>query len=375
VSNARQLRALLVYSRVGGGHLSAARALSDELQATRHVSTRLVDAYVECGGFPLPLFPAAYARLARRHPRLWSLLYHGSDSRFAPQQTLRPFLRRGFARLLADERPDVVISVLPMINGLLGEAGFRVGARSEVVLTDWSSVHRSWVARGVQHYTVPTESARLDLIRYGAPADGVDVVGIPVRRAFGEPMDRQRVRQHRLAELGLDPTRFTILAMVGAEGSPRAFNNVRQVAQLQRDAQLVVICGRNEELRERVAAMQARLPIRAVGFVEHVSDLMKTADVLLTKAGGLTLAEAFCSGVPVVVHDILPGQESGNVRHARQQGAVEVACTSGQLVRLVNELMDQPERRVELAARGARLARPHAARDIAANVLRRLETG
>ena len=173
-------RVVVVYSRVGGGHLSAARALAAELEATGEATTKIVDAYVECGRFPLTLFPAAYARLARHHPRLWSMVYHGSQG-LDPKRILGPFLRRGFRRLMTAERPDLVVSVLPGINGLLAEAADYVDARLEVVLTDWHSVHQFWVAAGVSHYTTPTESARQDCIRFGAQASAIDVLGIPVR--------------------------------------------------------------------------------------------------------------------------------------------------------------------------------------------------
>ncbi len=146
--NDAQKRVLVVYSRVGGGHLSAARALAAELESSGKATTRLVDAYLECGRFPATLIPTAYARLARAHPRLWSMVYHGSTS-FNPQWVLGPFLKGGFGREIAEFGPDVVVSVLPAINGLLARAANYTGARLEVVLTDWHSVHRFWVARAM----------------------------------------------------------------------------------------------------------------------------------------------------------------------------------------------------------------------------------
>jgi UDP-N-acetylglucosamine:LPS N-acetylglucosamine transferase len=366
-------RVVVVYSRVGGGHLSAARALAEELGSTGQATATIADAYVECGQFPLSLFPAAYARLARHHPRLWSMVYHGSQG-LDPKRSLGPFLRRGFRRLMAEARPDLVVSVLPGVNGLLAEAADAFDARLEVVLTDWHSVHRFWVAAGVSYYTTPTESARQDCIRFGAPESATTVVGIPVRRAFDPDagQDRATVRARCLTELGLDPRRFTVLAMVGAEGSPRALKNVARLAQLDRDLQLLVICGRNAELRRHVEQLQARTPLLAVGFVENVAELMRAADVLVTKAGGLTLAEAFCCAVPIVVHDVLAGQEAGNLEHVLRCQAVEYAPNAAELSRLVAELYDDPRRRAELAARGARLARPAAARQIARELLARL---
>jgi len=351
-----------VHSRVGGGHLSAARALAAELEVSGRCTARLVDAYVECGRWPVTRFPTLYASLARQHPLLWSLLYSTTSRQLNPSWIMGPFLRRGLRHRLRRERPDVVVSALPVVNGLLAGAAARVGARLEVVLTDWHSVHPFWQAHGVDHYTTPTESARADCIRFGAPPESIDVVGIPIRREFAAPRPPTRRRD-----------RFTILSMVGAEGSPRALRNIAALASSDLDGRLIVVCGRNDELRQQVERLSARMPLRALGFVEDIATLMRSVDVLVTKAGGLTLAEAFCCGVPVVIHDVLAGQEAGNLEYVLAHGAVEYALTPAMLVRTIRELASDPARRARLVQRGSALARPDAARQIAANVLRWLE--
>jgi UDP-N-acetylglucosamine:LPS N-acetylglucosamine transferase len=363
-----------MYSRVGGGHLSAARALVAALEDTGRCTARPVDVYVDSGRFPVTRFPTIYAHLARSHPHLWSLIYHGSGSsrKLNPSWVVGPFLRHGVAKLMHTEQPDVVIGVLPAINEVLAAASARVDATLEVVLTDWNDVHPFWVAPGVSHYTAPTEAARADCLRYGAAPDAVDVVGIPVRRQFAIEPTETPDRMRELGGIGLDPNRFTILAMVGAEGSPLALRNVAELARSDIDAQLVVVCGRSRKLRARIQALPARMPVRALGFVETISSLMRCSDLLVTKAGGLTLAEAFCCGVPVVIHDVLPGQEAGNLEYMLKHGAAAYASTPSELVETIAELASDAAGRLELGACGARLARPNAARDIAAKVLSRL---
>ena len=369
-------RVLVVYSRVGGGHLSAARAIAHELERSEGCSVSLVDAYVECGRFPVTLFPAAYARLARHHPALWSTIYAVSARSVEPDLVLGPFLRAGFSRVLHERRPDVVISVLPGVNGLLAQAARWSGTRVEVVLTDWHSVHRFWQARGVHHYTAPTDSARIDCIRFGARPEAVDVVGVPIRREFGQPARSDRA--HLLAQIGLEPDRSTVLAMVGAEGSPRARRNIARLACLApniQNVQLLLVCGHNQELRREVQRLPATVPVSALGFVDNVAELMQAADVVVTKAGGLTLAEAFACHAPVVVHDLLPGQEAGNLEYVLRAGAALYAPDPEALTRIVSDLCGDPALRTGLADRGARLARPDAARQIARNVVARLEGG
>jgi processive 1,2-diacylglycerol beta-glucosyltransferase len=136
---------------------------------------------------------------------------------------------------------------------------------------------------------------------------------------------------------------------------------------------MVVSCGRNERLREQVARLPARMRLRAIGFVDGVADLMRSADLLVTKAGGLTLAEAFCCGVPVVVYDILPGQEAGNLDFVLAQQAVLYAPSPAHLPSIVADLHADPERRARLAEQGRRLAQPLAAERIARGLLDRLD--
>jgi processive 1,2-diacylglycerol beta-glucosyltransferase len=294
-----------------------------------------------------------YALLASRYPRLWSFVYATTSRRGNPDLVLAPFVRDGFIHLMRREHPDVVVSVLPAINGLLAQ----VAPRLEVVLTDWADVHRFWAAPGVAYYTAPSDVARNDLVGFGALSDAIDVVGIPVRREFVAPRFRRPERG-----------RPKIVVMVGAEGSPRALRNIAALAHSGLSAEVVVVCGRSQRLRRAMAD----LPVTALGYVDDVAGLMRSADLLVTKAGGVTLAEAFCCEVPVVVHDVVPGQEAGNLEFVLARGAAAYARSPLNLVATVRELLDQPDLCAQLVRCGAALARPEAADQIAVNVLGRL---
>jgi processive 1,2-diacylglycerol beta-glucosyltransferase len=317
-----------------------------------------------------------YARLARYHPRLWELLFHATNrADLGPggAALLRPLIQPRLAALLEQEQPDLIVSVLPVVNSLLVDAAGRLPrpARLEVVLTDWAEIHRTWVAPGVDFYTAPTDQARQDCHGYGVPPVAIQVVGIPVRAQFTTGSGGESARISVLRELGLEPSRFTILAMVGAEGSPRALRNIAALTDLPLAAQLIVVCGRNRCLLDQVEALPGRLPRRTLGFVHNVADLMRSCDLLVTKAGGVTLAEAFTSGVPVVLHDLLPGQEAGNMRYVLRHEAAVFAPNGAALRQAVTTLFEQPERRAALAASGRDLARPEAAATIASALLRR----
>ena len=100
---------------------------------------------------------------------------------------------------------------------------------------------------------------------------------------------------------------------------------------------------------------------------------MLACDLLVTKTGGVTLAEAFCCGLPVLAFDPLPGQEEGNARYVVERGAAELASSPAHLVELARELRHSPKRRQALAANGDLLASPGAARATADAIVARAE--
>ena len=364
---------------MGGGHQSAANALAAAFESAQPGAVRVhvADLYLDHARFPVTRFPALYAWLAANHRHAWQAFFHATNAHVprldAPTLALRPFLMPRLKALISEMQPSIVVSVLPAVNGLLAAAvrSSRCGASVEVVLTDWYDVHQMWVSSGVSHYTAPTEPARQDLIRYGVDPSLIDVVGIPVRPEFASPTVDSDERARTLAELGLRPERFTVLAMVGAEGSPRALAHLQALLAEDLDAQIVVVCGRNERLKRRLEAVPTHGTVRVLGYTAAVAALMRSADLLVTKAGGVTLAEAFACGVPTVVYDALPGQEVGNKEFAVREGAIEFA--DADLFGVVRALRAAEPRRLHLAERARLLARPDAAPRIVRAMLARHE--
>jgi len=364
------VRVQIVSSRVGGGHQSVARALAEafgDLPGERP-DVWVDDLYVELARPPLTHFPWAYAVLTRRYPKLWRLIFRLTNRPPGPGRLELlgdPLGGPRLGRLLADRRPHAVVSVLPGVNGFVTRSLRRSGRRAnlEVVVTDWADVHLSWVSAGVSHYTVPTEAAAETCRAGGAPSDAISVLGLPVREQFARARPGPAARRAARERLELPPDRFILLATVGSEGSAGALAHLRALARTPLDAELVALCGRSRRLRQRISELPTANPLRALGFVQEVADLMLAADLLVTKPGGVTLAEAFCCHVPVLAFDPLPGQEEGNARYVVARGAAELADSPRHLAELAAELRWSPARRSDLAAGGAALARPTAASD------------
>jgi UDP-N-acetylglucosamine:LPS N-acetylglucosamine transferase len=169
------------------------------------------------------------------------------------------------------------------------------------VVTDLVTVHRCWAAPGVAAFYVATSQAAAALIAAGIPAARIHVAGLPVRSGFSGPPSAPP-RRPQIAVL-----------MLGGGNATRALERAARTLLASRlPLRLVVVCGRNEHLRRRLAAL-GRGRATVLGWRDDVAALMRASNVVVTKAGSATLAEAFSQARPVLTYQALPGQEEGNV--------------------------------------------------------------
>jgi 1,2-diacylglycerol 3-beta-galactosyltransferase len=361
---------------VGGGHQSIASALAAaiERQQPGAVVAKPTDVYLDHSRFPVTLFPRLYAGLVRHHPALWSLLFRLTNTpSTSAVPTLNYFLSSGISQLLVTERPDIIISVIPLINGVIARSiSIMINRpRFEVFVTEWCDIHHSWIAPGIDHYLVPTLDVKRDCVRFGVAPAKIDVVGFPVREEFFRTDEIVR-RVDVLRSMDLEILKFTVLFMVGAEGSPRSLLFISHLLSLNIDAQVIIVCGRDDVLFTKVKGIRSRMRFKALGFVRDVAALMRCTDLLVTKAGASTLAEAFAVGIPVIVNDVVPGQEMGNVRFAAGRGAVWVAESPQRLGGMIVEAIRSPDKCAALRAGGEGLSSAGAAQAAAAALLARL---
>jgi 1,2-diacylglycerol 3-beta-galactosyltransferase len=138
----------------------------------------------------------------------------------------------------------------------------------------------------------------------------------------------------------------------------------------RRGGQLAVICGRNEALRVRLAGQNWPMPTRIAGYVDDMPVWMAATDVLVTKAGPGTIAEALACGLPLVLSSYVPGQETDNVNYVVENGVGVYRSDPQQIAAVVDDWLE-PDNPTQPAmrARAQALARPEAALDIARSLI------
>jgi processive 1,2-diacylglycerol beta-glucosyltransferase len=366
-------RVLILSASYGSGHAEAARSLATAFEA-RGVEPAVVDHFRE---LVHPVFAsvsrAIYYRLLRHAPGLWAIGY-GMGDRLGPDSPLAfgmPQLGRArLARLLDTLRPDAVVTVHATPAAALAAltlAGHPVPPHTTAV-TDYVA-HSQWMARPVDRYCVAAEEVRNEFVARGIPPERVVVTGVPVRAEFSRLIDPIAARR----TLGLSPHRRTVVAMAGTQGSlGRLVDVTRALLTVERPLQAVIVAGRDERLRSRLARLAARSPLRVVGYTDDVSTLLAAADLLVTKAGGMTLAEATAAEVPLLLYGSLPGQERGNERFASRAGIALVARSRGELRRRLDRALGDPDTIERMQGSLRRLGRPDAAQHIVELVLEQI---
>jgi processive 1,2-diacylglycerol beta-glucosyltransferase len=374
---ASRLDRVLVLSASGGaGHVRAAQAIERALIATGRVrDVRHVDVFQYTNKLYRRVYAQGYLDLVNHAPEVLGWLYDyfdvpGKHERF--RLALDKLNTTRFIRFLEREPPDWAVSThfLPaQLVAWLRSKG-RLATRQAIVVTDFD-VQGMWLTRHVDRYFVAREEARAHLEGLGVPPAAITISGIPIDPAFAEPKDGDVMR----ARHGLAPDRTTVLVSAGGFGVGPVEALVHHLLELRHPAQLVVICGRSDELKGRLDTVVAARPpdrnpvLHVVGYTTEMDEYMAAADLLVGKPGGLTSSEALARGLALVIVHPIPGQEERNADHLIEAGVAIRGNNLPALAWKIDRLLADPARMNAMRANARRIARPQAARDIAATLV------
>lgn len=367
---------VLVLSASGGaGHLRAGDAL---LKAAQNHPAKPACQHHDCLDFTTPLFKrlygGTYIEMVNRAPELWGYLYEISEGRSIRKKILSKvfdhFNYQRYLRVLALLRPDAILCTHFLPYRAVSDSLRRSGINAPVfAATTDCDVHNYWVDPIVERYYVYHEESAWQLSAKGVDATKIRVLGIPINPDFERPVPQTKARRI----LAIPGNQLTILVMSGGFGVGTLEALVAHAVEVLsgRRATLLVVCGNNERARHNLEHRKfpESLTVRVFGFVDTVPTLMAASDLLVSKAGGLTTAEAMASGLPMIMVNPIPGQEMRNadliVEHQAGWKALNLSHFQYKLLQVLNE----PERLRSARVSSRALAKPAAAHKILTDVL------
>ncbi|MGA9944661.1 MAG: glycosyltransferase [Candidatus Cybelea sp.] len=360
---------LFLSASVGVGHLSAANAVAAALRKIQPAAqTSVIDSYEYAALVVSRVVSDGYLRMVKTTPQLYRYIYDRAEratevGRF--RTWAHQFTASNLRPLMLRERPDAVVCTHAFPCGAMAEYKNVFADAPPVVgiVTDFA-VHRFWMHENIDRYVVATETMREALTAGGVRRESISVSGIPVRVEFVPPAQARAALGERL---DLPGGRQVVLLMGGGLGLAPIERMLRALKPVCAPIAAVVVAGRNARIGRRLArtADSVSFPVRVLPFVENVYDYMHAADLLVTKPGGLTTAEALVAQLPLVLCKPLPGQEERNARVLVEAGAAVRTRRLEELAATVESLLADPLRREEMVTAARRLGRPNAAIDAA----------
>jgi processive 1,2-diacylglycerol beta-glucosyltransferase len=320
------------------------------------------------------LYSQAYLDLVNRSPELLGWFYDYLDRPWQHdrQRLILDKLNTGpFVKFVREYQPEMIVCAhfLPAEIVSWLKAKQRLASPQTIVITDLD-VHAMWLCRNYEHYFVALEETRQHLIKLGVPVDKVTATGIPIDPVFAERKNQHEMRRKH----GLTNDVTTILLSAGGFRVGPVEHLLHALGEMKHRAQVMAVCGRNAELKERIEQMNhagraSRVSIKPIGFTTDMDEYMTAADIMLGKPGGLTTSEALAKGLVLVIVNPIPGQEERNSDHLLEEG-VAIRCNNlPVLAYKIDRLLDNAKRLSNMRANVKRIARPHAAREIVRKLL------
>ncbi|PYL78978.1 MAG: hypothetical protein DMF27_02210 [Verrucomicrobia bacterium] len=329
---------LILTAGFGEGHNSAARGIRDALaQIAPDSSVECRDLFAEAFGRVNEIVRRAYLVGINRAPRAWSAIYSWIDRRPDFRSGPRWFsrVRQRLSEIIEPDRPDVIVSVYPPYPHFLDELfGPADGSKPRRVVC-------------------VTDSITINSIWYRCSS----VFGFPVSPRFAA-LAGQQIRP--------SGPPWRILQMINA-GQSSAAGLARWLARIP-NTELTVTVGRDEKVRRAVESIRnaSAQKFTIIGWTTELPQLLASHHVLVSKAGGATVQEAIAAACPMIINQVVPGQEEGNAQLITQTNSGTVALNNDEVIAtLTRAFADDGKLLHEWSENIAKISRPAASLEIA----------
>ena len=367
----------------GGGHNRAAKAMKDEIEKKcidgEHITCEIIDSLKLINTTMDKIISSGYEKSAKYTPKAWGGVYKMSDANIVSKHEYKgnlfnTLLASKLKKLLKERKPDLIIGTHPFpmiaLSTLKKKYPYRNAFNSFFVpplisvLTDYTA-HSTYIQDEIDYYIAGDEYVKEVLISEGVDGDKIKPYGIPVEKSFLEHREKSVV----LEELGLAPDKFTVLLMGGSFGAGNIKDTLKELLEIDRDFQIIVITGRNETLKEKLEKSLEKYTIdkniSILGFTQDMNDILSAVDIIVSKPGGLTTTECLLKELPMIIPYYIPGQEEENMDFLSNCGAALRTSKKFTISVLLKVLIDNPTRMELLKNNIKSIKKQNTAEDIA----------
>jgi processive 1,2-diacylglycerol beta-glucosyltransferase len=305
---------LILSSVMGQGHMSASKATKEGIEYLygKDYHVTIIDFYEQIGAVFNKATVKAYEGSTKHLPAVYKYFFESTDAKW-PVQLLNilnyPLNASKIEKLFKSYNPDIIISNYPIWDYLISLIIKKCGdIKFLSLVTDSISIHNAWVTANPDAHIVANEETAISLKKLGVAEEKIQALGFPVKLEFSTPSNRQEF----LKDLNLNPDLYTILLLTTAQKTSETIKIIKEISSKYKDINFIVICGRNFELFPKLEPLNHKKNTRIIGWTDQMPEFIKNSDLVITKAGGATVMECIAAKKPMIITQVIPGQEMGN---------------------------------------------------------------
>ncbi|MGB7747315.1 MAG: PHP domain-containing protein [Verrucomicrobiia bacterium] len=350
---------LILTAGFGDGHNAAARSLRDAIELLdEDARAEVLDLFADSYGVFNTFARKTYLGVVQYAPKLWGGIYSLLENPFVEKQL------GGFTRLqctlekvLEETQPDCVVSTYPVYAHVIKkiyrdhhERPFRL----VTVVTDSITVNSAWFRAPSDYFCVANDATAEVLRKDGVTEKQIKTLGFPVSPAFANPPAELPL------PIGHEPRRVLYIINTGRKKAGKAIDRLLELD----DVHLTITVGRDPDLRlkliERTRKHAGR--VRILGWTNQMPELMMSHHLVIGKAGGAIVQEAIAARCPMIINQVIPGQEEGNAELIWRFGLGAIAEKNREVAELVeNAFVKRATQWSEWRENLRKLSRPDAA--------------
>ena len=334
---------LVMHTSIGLGHKVVAENIAQALSKYDWLEVELFDVNKFYEGALTRTSTAIYLSILKHAPWLWGFLYTNKFFQKLILPLRIPFAAakvKKFQAFLEKAKPDLILSTHPTGTALVSYLK-KIGDFKGPLVVTFSDFHFQpfWVFPRVDRYLVMTPEQKLQVAGYGFAPGRIIVTGLPVNEVFAKNYNEAAAAK----EFGILKTKPLILIMGGSRGWGIKQEDILEILRSDYETQVAVLTGTDDTLKNEIEKLSSQYPGQLRVFAnlsnEGVAKLFSLAKILVTKPGGLTIAQALLRGLPMVLVHPLPTMEELNQDYLTKHGIAVRANTSEEVRSWVERLL------------------------------------
>lgn len=325
------MKILIFYASYGGGHFTAANSIKEYLEENyKDIDLKMIDCMKYINLNLEKVTTNAYKSMTKNAPKAWEAVYKISDKE--PVLSISNFgnkiMSQKLNKLVQDFKPDVVVSTHPFSTQMIAYLKHKnkITCKLASVMTDYVPQNQWLVGHEYIDYIFVASDEMKEMVKKcNVDESKIYPTGIPISSKFFKTYNKEDVAK----EYNLDANKNILLFFGGGEYGlvQKTTTDILKafINNLQDKYQMIVIFGKNEELKKRfqqiVDENNQNENVKVIGFSNEIPKLMNVSTLAITKPGGLTTTECLNSNLPMVIINPIPGQEEDNARFIEKNGA------------------------------------------------------